>query len=193
MPSLHRMAKNPTSRSNNIPFIAIESNVGSTTHWSSKKKTIAKQQWSFGRPSFFFRFNFTSAISDIPYARVHWVDFIARAFTRTAFMGDISQESWESSPGTYYSYHPPFIKIDYIKPSRFLLAFHQDREVAFLALDQERLGDIANDGDTTDFGDDILHYKKGKPFEYDQKTDTYVDAGIVHTNVVNFMTTNYRS
>jgi hypothetical protein len=167
MPSLKEMANNPKGRLNKIPFLAVDTNVGSTTHWSEKKSVMKDQQYSFGRPSWFFRFNFSSAIFNVPYARVYWVDFIAKDFSRSCFTGDITRQNWEQKPADYYTYNAPFAPLDAVLPSRFLLSFTDDLEIAFLALDQERLGAIAYDKCYTDLGDDTLHFANGKPCTFD--------------------------
>jgi len=134
--------------------------VGSTLHYNPREKE--KQQKSFGVPRGFFRFNFTSAIYDIPFAYVDWCEITATDFYRCHFQGHISPAEWVRGPNT--SLLPkkcnPFISLDDFMPSRFVLAYKDNLDVSFLALDPERIGDaMMSSGERTDLGDDVLMYK----------------------------------
>lgn len=178
-PSLQTMANNPKGRMNKIPFLCVNHNVGSTKFHDDRLKN--DQNYSFGRPRFFFRFNFTSAIYDVPIAKVRWIDFVAVHFTRTTFAGHCTPNSWNETltDDEHNSKYVPFVGLDDILPTRFVLSFDTNLDVAFIAQDQERLGVALSDGSFTDLGDDILQYKKGKPhFEQDS---------LIHPNMVTFL------
>lgn len=152
------------------PFIGIPRNVGSTGHYNPKNKSeVESQQYSFGIPSFFFRFSFTSAIENLPYCAVDWVQFTAMHFTRTCFQGHMTDKQMKSSPCESPLAGPgllnTFINCDEIIPSRFVFSSnHVNNTMAFLALDPERVGDgLLDDGLYTDLGDNILQYKGGRP------------------------------
>ena len=188
LPSLREMAANPKGRRNKIPFLGLPRNVGSTTHWNPRDKT--SQQYSFGRPLCFLRFNFTSVISDVPYVQMDWVNFTARAFHRTTFEGHVSEEEWNREPNEDTSGFSPFVAVDEILPSRFVLAYRDNLDIGFLSLDPERVGDTVYDGQQTDMGDDILQYKGGNPV-YTNTTipdkSTNESGFLIHPNVKAFL------
>jgi len=179
----HAEGKKPKNR---MPFIAVARNVGSTNHW--EPKLADKQNYSFGVPSYFFRFNFTSAINDVPYSHVNWCHFTATNFHRCHFQGHMSEEEWTRGPNT--SLLPkvnkcnPYISLDEYIPSRFALTFKKvevNMEVSFLALDPERVGDsLISSGERTDLGDDILSYNSGKT----------IDGTVMHAHLEHFLTTD---
>ena len=152
---------------NKNPFIGVPYNVGSTTHISKNKKLIAKQQKSFGCPRRFFRFSFTSAINQVPYAYVDWVNFSATKFHRTTFEGHMTKREWDTGPRTRHNgLINPFVPCDHFIPSRFVLAYETNLDIAFISMDPERVGDdIINDEKVTDFGDNILQFMSGDPDE----------------------------
>ena len=162
-PSLSDMACNRRIRNHRIPFIAVSNNFyGCTTHYNPNLRN--EQQKSFGCPRYFFRFNFTSALFDEPYAFVDWVQFTAVSFRRTCFMGFVSNNEWRTGPSSRARVCP-FVQVSEIEPSRFLLAYDNEDnviniDVSFVALDPERLGDLVDHGSVMDFGDNILRYNR---------------------------------
>ena len=54
----------------------------------------------------------------------------------------------------------PFVTLDDIEPSRFVLAYDDNYDVAFVGLDPKRLGESTDDGTMTDFGDNKTRYKQ---------------------------------
>jgi hypothetical protein len=150
-------------RNHRVPFIAVSNNFyGCTSHYNNHLRD--EQQKSFGCPRYFFRFNFTSAIYDEPYAYVDWVQFTAVSFRRTCFMGFISHNEWKSGPA-FRDKVCPFVRVSEIEPSRFVLAYDNESntinvDVSFVALDPERLGELVDDGVVLDFGDNILRYNR---------------------------------
>ena len=162
-PTLYDMSCNKRKRTNRVPFIAVSNNFyGCTTHYNPNLRDV--QQKSFGCPRYFFRFNFTSAIFDEPYAYVDWIRFTAVSFRRTCFMGFISHNEWITGPLTRDKVCP-YVRVSEMEPSRFLLAYDNEEnpinvDVSFVALDPERLGDLVDDGVCLDFSDNILRYNK---------------------------------
>jgi len=173
---------------NKNSFIGVPYNVGSTKHRPKNKKVIATQQKSFGCPRRFIRFSFTSAIDQVPYVYVDWAIFTATTFHRTTFEGHITTREWETGPRTRKnSLINPFVPCDHLMPSRFVLAYETNLDVAFISLDPERLGDIIiNDAKVTDFGDNILQYLGGDP-EEDREDGHYRN---IPSNLRKFMTSD---
>jgi hypothetical protein len=88
------MAANPKGRKNNIPFIGIPFNVGCTTYYNPTH--TASEEVSFGRPAFFFRFSFTSAIYSMPYAKVFWSEFVIDHCQGYYYPGHFTAQSWNA-------------------------------------------------------------------------------------------------
>ena len=163
LPSFKTMATNPLQRSNRTPFIGVPYNVGSTTPWDRRDKSIS--QASFGRVRSFFRFNFTSAISELPFAIVKWCNYTVTGSSRHVWEGFLTEDTWnEEDPTDSIDDYPhnPFVQVEEFLPSRFVMTYDKNFDVSFVALDQERLGPLAGEGPTTDMGDDILHFSNGK-------------------------------
>lgn len=182
------MAANRKGKRFRLPFIGTANNFdGCTTHYDNNLSQ--EQNYSFGCPRYFFRFDFTSAINSIPIAYCDWVQFIATKFTRTTFMGLLTYSEWTTGPIKRANVNP-FISLDTILPSRFVLAYektdtfnheHQKLDVAFISLDIERLGDNTDDGCCSDFGDNKLRYlrQKGSFIDesyYDENCDMFINA-----------------
>jgi hypothetical protein len=182
------LAEKGKGQYNKNPFIGVPYNVGSTTHQSKNKKVIATQQRSFGCPRRFFRFSFTSAIYHVPYAYVDWAAFKATTFHRTTFEGNMTKREWETGPRTRSrSLVNPFVPCDHFMPSRFVLAYETNLNIAFISLDAERIGDdIISDAKVTDFGDNILQYMGGDPDE-DRQDGLYRN---IPSNLRKFMTSD---
>ena len=69
----------------------------------------------------------------------------------------MTDDEWANGPQAH-CHLLPFVALNDVLPSRFVLAYdglHRG-EIAFLALDAEKLGKIANDGAFTDLGDNQL-------------------------------------
>lgn len=173
------MANNAKGRINKMPFVGVPFNVGSTSHYDNRLRE--EQNYSFGRPRFFFRLNFTSAVYDVPMVKITWTDFVAVEFQRTCFQGHCTRASWNEqlTEEEHSLKYNPFVACDDILPTRFVLAFESNLDVAFIAQDQERLGVAVSDGTFTDFGDDITLYKKGKP--------VFENNSLVHPNMTRFL------
>ena len=72
----------------------------------------------------------------------------------------MTRNEWLSGPQTNLLFSP-YVALSDVMPSRFVLAYDDisetHLEVAFLALDAERLGQIVNDGSSSrDLGDNQL-------------------------------------
>ena len=163
------MAQKARGQRKKTPFIGVRFNVGSTSHYSNKKTVTRKQQYSFGCPRIFFRFSCTSAIDQVPFAFVDWTYFTAKEFHRTTFKGHLTQAEWESGPRTRTSTHVnPFVRCDHFIPSRFVLAYETNLDIAFIAIDPERVGDTIIDDDlSTDLGDNVLQNLGGDTGDQD--------------------------
>lgn len=142
-PTYKEMSENIRKKQHKIPFCSVPYNVGSTSHHNPVNRD--KYKHSFGCPRYFFRFDFTSAISSVPYAYVTWCRFSATSFYRTCFMGRFTQDEWQTGPKHRTSLCP-FVTVDDIIPSRFVLAFRDNLDAAFICLDPERVGVVNDDG-----------------------------------------------
>jgi len=78
-------------------------------------------------------------------------------------MGHVSEQEWMSGP-THRPHLCPFVSVYDITPSRFVLAYEDNFDVGFIALDPERVGDMADDGWMTDLGDNKTRYKKSNEY-----------------------------
>ena len=159
-PSYSDMAFEPLSSTNKIPFIGVPYNVGSSSRHPNNSVTNHKALYSFGCPRYFFRLDITSQVDDVPYAFVDWCRYRAKTSTTTYFEGSITENEWLHGPSCNTNLSP-FITVDDILPSRFVMAYEDDTFdiIAFLSLDPERLGDNVDDGIITDFGDNVLSGK----------------------------------
>ena len=198
------MASHKKGKKYRLPFIGTANNFDNcTTHYDNDLRH--EQNYSFGCPRYFFRFDLTSAINSIPIAYCDWVQFIATKFTRTTFMGLITYGEWTSGPIKRVNVNP-FISLDTILPSRFVMAYektdkflhiHQKLDVAFISLDIERLGDNTDDGCCSDFGDNKLRYlrSKGENIDesyYDEDSDTVINSSgdIISPDMRRFLKSN---
>jgi hypothetical protein len=72
----------------------------------------------------------------------------------------MTQQEWNNGPSNKSTLNP-FVTMDDIIPSRFVLAYDDTLVIAFLSLDPERMGDnIVDDGKFVDFGDNVLAHNK---------------------------------
>jgi hypothetical protein len=114
---------------------------------------------------YFFRLDYTSGVQSVPLCAVHWIDFTVVKDTINCVIGQIPMQSWnEIRP------HPlavlrnmPFISFNDLQPSRYALSYIPNlnqrsywMEVAFLALDSEKLGEHVEDAYYLDFGDNMF-------------------------------------
>ena len=117
-PSFQDMSEHLNKPNHKVSFVGIRDNVGSTSY--HEREPPSEMHHSFGVPRFFFRFNLTSAISNVPYAYVHWVKFKLRRCHRTSFEGSIRRDEWVSGPTEHPNINP-FCYVEDIIPSRFAL------------------------------------------------------------------------
>jgi hypothetical protein len=110
---------------------------------------------------------------------VLWSDFVAVDFGRHTFIGHFKEEAWNKEEDEEDSSYNPFVSCDTIVPSRFVLAFEPNLDAAFIAQDQEKVGPFLTDNRSTDLGDDVLQYKKGKP--------TFEKESLIHPNLASFL------
>ncbi len=114
---------------------------------------------------YFFRLEYTSGVQSVPLCAVQWIEFNVVKDTINCVIGQIPMQSWnEITP------HPlarlrnvPFISFNDLQPSRFALSYLPNpnqrsywMEVAFIALDSEKLGEHVEDAYYLDFGDNIF-------------------------------------
>lgn len=128
-----------TSKKSKINFIATPHGVGST--YTLDDDNDLNKNYSFGCPRYFFRFNFTSALQNMAMAYVDWCSFLkssSNTFKYGCYMGRVSHEEWNTGP-KYNASFCPFIPLRDICPSRFVLAYRPNLDIAFIALDGERL------------------------------------------------------
>ena len=126
----------------------------------------------FGMVKYFFRFDNTSGVQSVPLCAVQWIHFDVIKDTINCVIGRIAMPSWhETMP------HPiaalrnmPFISFNDLQPSRYALSYIPNpnrraywMEVAFMALDSEKLGEHVDDAFHYDFGDNLFpHYKENR-------------------------------
>jgi hypothetical protein len=177
--SLESMATNPKGRKNKIPFVGTPFNVGSTTYHNNATHE-RDDEASFGRPAFFMRFNFTSAIVEVPYVKVFWCDFVVVKSIRSCWIGHVTRDTWTEEVDNIDTIKcNPFVSCDALMPSRFVLSYEFNLDVCFNSLDQDKLGAQTFSDSTTDLGDDILQFKGGKP--------AYENDALVHPNFLSFL------
>jgi len=101
-----------------VPIVGVNRDTGSTSWHNDAERD--NQRYAFGIPRWFCRFNFTSAISDVPFAYVTWIKFTIEFLTKTCFIGYISANEWNNGPFIHKSDDiNPFCSIDYLMPSRY--------------------------------------------------------------------------
>ena len=105
-----------------INFLSANYNVGTTTTGDRKKNRDKFRLPSFGCPRYFFRFSFTSGLIDIPMACVDWCKVTVNEFQRHYFRGFMTLTEWEEGPKLREGISP-FVALDFVVPSRFMLAF----------------------------------------------------------------------
>ena len=126
----------------------------------------------FGVVKYFFRLDYTSAVQSVPLCAVQWIQFNVVKDTINCVLGRIPMQCWNE-----ITQHPlaeirnkPFISFNDLQPSRFALSFLPNpnpcsswMEVAFLALDSEKLGEHVEDAYYLDFGDNMFpQYKENR-------------------------------
>ena len=132
---------------------------------------------SFGRPNCFFRFNFTSAVKDIPVAHVHWIHLDNVVDHHTYVVGNMAKTTWEKQPTASDSINP-FIILDDIMPGRYAVAYEelllQKRiRLGFVCLDPSQA--VVDTGVFHDFGDDVFPFFK-KTYTKTNATSEFIFA-----------------
>ena len=101
-----------------VPILGVKRDVNTTEYFDPTHKTES-HLISFGIPRWFFRFSFTSAINDVPYAYLSWIKFTLHEKSNSCVVGHMSASEWNNGP--FISKNDninPFCAIDYIFPSR---------------------------------------------------------------------------
>ena len=118
------------------------------------------------RPRYFFRFNWTSAISDVPFICCDHVKFQESRrdeYSNRLICGKLSDNEWNSGP--LYTHVPGssrFIELDLIELSRYAIGINPQyrnpwEKIAFIAVDPENLNTPYYTPDFfEDHGDDVL-------------------------------------
>ena len=122
----------------------------------------------FGIVKYFFRLDYTSAVLSVPICAVQWIHFILVKDSVSCSIGQVPMKSWhEVLPHPTMNIHP-FISFNDLQPSRYALSYvpNENRrsywmEVAFMALDSEKLGEHVDDDYHLDFGDNMFPHFKG--------------------------------
>jgi hypothetical protein len=119
----------------------------------------------FGLPKYFFRLHFTSAVNHVPCCEVQWVStFLIARKSRNCCIGSIKMDEWEAWRSSIVNsskvFPSKFISFNDLLASRFCLSFIppknasvRDVEVAFMAIDSEKVGEDVNDSQHFNFGD----------------------------------------
>ena len=101
-----------------VPILGVKRETGSTS-WHDEKLREA-QRYAFGIPRWFTRFNFTSAINDVPFAYISWIKFtVENSPNNNYIQGYIGAQEWNDGPFIHRTDNiNPFCSLDYIIPSR---------------------------------------------------------------------------
>ena len=117
---------------------------------------------------YFFRLDYTSAVQSVPVCAVHWIHFNIVKDSNNCTIGQIPMQSWHEWMPHPTLKNQPFISFNDLQPSRFALSYVPNlnrraywMEVAFLALDSEKLGEHVEDAFHYDFGDNMFPHFKG--------------------------------
>jgi len=141
----------------------------------------------FGILKYFFRLSYTSGVQSVPVCAVQWIHFNVLKDSINCSIGQIAMQSWHELIPHQILKNKPFISFLDLLPSRFALSYipnHNRRsswmEVAFIALDSEKLGEHVDDAYYLDFGDNIFPHFKGNRktksvFEEEDDSDEEID------------------
>jgi hypothetical protein len=119
---------------------------------------------------YFFRLDYTSAVQSVPICAVNWIHFNVIKDSMNCVIGEIPMQSWHELIPHPTLKSKTFISLNDLQPSRFALSYVTNpnrraywMEVAFMALDSEKLGEHVDDAYHLDFADNIFpHYKGNK-------------------------------
>jgi len=122
----------------------------------------------FGVVKYFFRLDYTNAVQSVPICAVQWIHFNVVKDSINCVIGRVHMQSWYELMPHPTLKNQPFISFNDLQPSRFALSYvpNDNRqaywmEVAFLALDSEKLGEHVEDAYHLDFGDNMFPHFKG--------------------------------
>jgi len=149
----------------------------------------------FGIVKYCFRLDYTSGVESVPLCAVHWIHLLTDKDTINCVIGRIPMQSWnELMP------HPipalrdmPFISFNDLQPSRYAMSYVPNlnrrsywMEVAFLALDSEKLGEHVEDAYHYDFGDNIFpQYKQNRKTKSVFEEEDGSDEDLEEDNALN--------
>ena len=138
---------------------------------------------SFGRPSYFFRLNFTSAVNDMPVAYVHWIHMDSVKDHHTYVVGNMTTTAWETQPNTSNNTNP-FIMLDDIFPGRYAVAFEKLQRrirVGFICLDPSKA--VVDTGEYHDFGDDVFPFFKKTYYKKHTNSSSDNNDSLLHQHI----------
>ncbi len=122
----------------------------------------------FGVVKYFFRLDYTNAVQSVPICAVQWIHFNVVKSSINCVIGHIPMQSWHELLPHPILKKQPFISFNDLQPSRFAFSYGPNdnrqaywMEVAFLALESEKLGEHVEDAYHLDFGDKMFHHFKG--------------------------------
>ena len=154
---------------------------------------------------FFFRYSYTSGLTNIPFTYVDWIQFTNMECNSSAFtVGTISEVEWTTGPkqrSNQWS-KPPFVPLDSIVASRYGIGMDPDgvpshskaKKVVIFSLDPDRLGDYQPKY-ITELGDEAFpEYQQTQLFsttcEPADDSSSSSNAGDVESSTTYSITTN---
>jgi hypothetical protein len=112
--------------------------------------------------------DYTTAVQSVPICAVQWIQFNAVKDTINCVIGQIPMQSWHELTDHPILKNKQFISLNDLQPSRYALSYIPNpnrraywMEVAFLALDSEKLGEHVDAAFHYDFGDNMFPHFKG--------------------------------
>lgn len=178
-PSLMTMANNPKKKEHRVNFIGVRYDYNSSTYMPGQTPDDPSHCLSFGIPRYFRVIDCTSYLVNVPVAIVSWIQFKITKCHRNTVIGTISSEEWRTGP--IHRPHMNVLPLMHALPSRFVLAFNPiplprtaRREIAFIGIDQDKLGlDVVDHDHVIEFGIDAK-----TQYKYDEYVD---DNGSKHS------------
>ena len=122
----------------------------------------------FGVVKYFFRLNYTTGVLSVPVCAVHWVNFEIMKDSVNCSIGRIRGPYWKTlaEHADKNILKKNFVSFNDLEPSRYALSYIPEQNqnayyinMAFIALDSEKLGEQEEDRVHADFGDNMFpHY-----------------------------------
>ena len=122
----------------------------------------------FGVVKYFFRLNYTTGVLSVPVCAVHWINFEIMKDSVNCSIGRIRGPYWKTlaEHADKNILKKNFVSFNDLEPSRYALSYIPEQNqnayyinMAFIALDSEKLGEQEEDRVHADFGDNMFpHY-----------------------------------